>query len=120
MDANRAYWTIYLAARLPDDLDKRWFDNKLEVQKTYTWDNANIIMEHYVTIKMTQPCYANIDFSSPTVFQDILDQIKSFAKEDQSDFFLNSMNTFHINQLVKFLVKDRETSLKSSTSSGKQ
>src|ERR1700678_3121221 len=120
LDANRAYWTIFQSARSPLDLNVKWFDNKQEVQKTYTWDSANIIMEDYVKIKMTQPCYQNIDFSSPTVFQDIIDQIKRHATEDQSYFFLNSMNTFHINQLIKFLVKERETYHKSNTSSGKQ
>lgn len=109
LDAQRAYWTIYLSTRLPNDLEKKWFDSKDEVTKVYTWDSANVIMSHYLTIKMTQPCYQNIDFSSPTVFQDILDQIKKFGTEDKSDFFFNSLTTHAANRLIKFLVKERES-----------
>lgn len=119
LDANRAYWTIYFSARLPTDLQIKWFDSKQEVQKIYTWDAANLIMEQYVALEMTQPCFHNIDFSSPTAFQDIIEQIKKHALEDKTDFFLNGMNTFYINQLIKYLVSHQEKSPLTNGSSGK-
>lgn len=118
LEANRAYWIIYFSTRLPTDLKKKWFDSKQEVQHLYTWDSANVVISHYVTIKMTQPCYDKIDFSSPTVFQDILDQIKKFGTEDKSDFFFNGLTTHDVNQLIKFLVKERESFHKNNGSSG--
>lgn len=118
LEANRAYWTVYFAARLPTDLSKKWFDSKQEVAQNYTWDSIGIVLSNYITLKMTQPCYQKIDFSSSTVFQDILDQLKRFGTEDKSDFFFNGLTMHDFNQLMKFLVKERETYQKNNGSSG--
>ena len=112
LDANRAYWTIFLSARIPGKLDKQWFDTIDEVRATYNWDEAGVILSHYLSIRMTQPCYTQVDFNSPTVFQDLIDLIK--RNGNQSDFFFNGVTSHTVNQLLKYLAAHQESSPKSN------
>lgn len=116
LDVHRAYWTIFLSVRLPTDLTARYFESKAHVEDEYNWDEAGIIGSNYLEIRMTQPSFKNIDWNDPNAFQHMIDQIKKLGAE--SAFFLNGYTTHSVNQLIKYLVSERESYLKNSGSSG--
>ena len=101
LDDNRATLTIFYATRLPDDLTKKWFNDKTQVEDTYTPEEAGILCNNYLSVKLTQPHLKHFDANNADAFQAIIDRIK---KDGESDFFLNGFTTHSVNQLVKFLV----------------
>lgn len=102
MDAERAIRIVYCCTRLPDDLSKRYFENINQVQDTYGPDELAMLMDHYATVKYTQPHYRLIDPESSNAFQETIDKIKKLGEE--SDFFLNGHTTHSVNLLIKYLV----------------
>jgi hypothetical protein len=116
LEANRAYYTILYSARLPNDLSKKWFESKQQLEDTYTWDDIEILMAHYLTVRATQPHLVNLDMKDPNVFQIAIDRIKKLGTS--SDFFLNGFTSHSSNQLIKFLVEERENLLRQIGTSG--
>ena len=114
MNIHRAGWTVYVACRKPTDLQQRFFLNKEQVMDTYNPDELGILMDHYNTVRYTQPHYVIIDTNLPpeVAFQDAIDKIKKMG--EQSDFFLNSFTTHSLNRLIKYLVS-HHTSCKLGT-----
>ena len=108
LEAQRSYWTIFLSVRTPDDLLKKWFISKEQVGDTYNWDEAGILMSHFLTVRLTQPHLVNLDPNDPNAYQTIIDTIKKAGTE--SDFFMNGLTTHASNQLIKFLVAKLEPS----------
>jgi hypothetical protein len=116
LDANRAYWTVFQTIRLPNDLTKKWFESKLQVEDTYNYDEVGILMNDYMTIRLNQLHLVNIDPNDPNAYQTMLDNIKKMGPE--GDFFLNGFTTHTVNQFVKYLIAQLENLQKSSGSSG--
>ncbi len=108
IDAQRAYWIIFYSIRLPNDLTKKWFNSKTQVEDTYDWDTAGILMNNYMTVRLNQPHMSNIDFNDPNAFQSVIDRVKKLGAE--GDFFLNGFTTHSANQLIKYLVARLESS----------
>jgi hypothetical protein len=101
LDDNRAILTIFYAVRVPDDLTKKWFMDKRQIEDTYTPEEAGILCNNYLTVKLTQPHLKHFDINDPDAFQNMVDAIK---KDAESDFFLNGYTTHSVNQFVKSLV----------------
>jgi hypothetical protein len=101
MDNNRAAYIIYYSVRLPNDLKTKWFNDKKQVEDTYTIEECSILMNNYLTVKINQPHLKTLDVEDPSSFQSMIDMIK---KDAESDFFLNGYTTHSVNQLVKYLV----------------
>lgn len=116
LEAQRAYWTVFMATRLPTDLKKKWFLTKEQVEEEYNWDEIGVLMNHHMTVRLSQPTLKNIDPNDPQAFQKTIDMIKKMGME--GDFFLNGFTTHSVNQLMKYLVLERETLLKNSGLSG--
>lgn len=112
---NTAVYTIYFAARIPGDLIKKWFQDKQQVEDTYTPEEAGIITNNYMTVKLSQPHLKSFNQEDPNAFQGMIDNIK---KSGEGDFFLNGYTTHSVNQLVKFLVVQLEKSQTNNGSSG--
>lgn len=108
LEAQRSYWTIFLSLRNPEDITKKWFISKEQVEDTYNWDEAGILMSHFLTVRLTQPHLVNLDPNDPNAYQTIIDTIKKAGTE--SDFFMNGLTTHASNQLIKFLVAKLEPS----------
>jgi hypothetical protein len=102
MRMHRSAWLVYTCCRLSTDLTQKYFMNKQQVLDTYNPDELGILMDHYASVRYTQPHYTLLDVDSPTAFQDAIDKIKKMGTE--SDFFLNSFTTHSVNQLIKYLV----------------
>lgn len=118
LNVQRAYWTIYYAMRVPGDLESNWFDSKAEVEATYNWDEIDVLMAHYLDLKMDQPIYKHLNVDDPNAFQKVLDHIKSLGTDPEGNFFLNGFTTHAVNQLIRFLVKERENYQTNNGSSG--
>lgn len=116
MDDNRAAYTLFYATRLPTDLSKKWFMDKQQVEDTYTPEEAGILCNHYLTVKLNQPHLKVFDPSNPDAFQGIIDVIRRDG--ENSDFFLNGLTTHSANQLVKYLVSQLTNSQKDNGSLG--
>jgi hypothetical protein len=116
MDDNRATWLLFYAVRLPNNLDKKFFLDKQQIESTYTPEEIGTLCNHYLDVKLNQPLYKAIDLSDPNAFQSIVDKIKSDA--ENSSFFLNSLTTHTVNQLVKFLVSQLQSLQNANGSSG--
>ncbi len=101
MDDNRAVLTILYSVRLPDDLTKRFFMDKQQIEDTYTPEEVGTLCNHYLTVKLNQPHLKHFDPSDPNALQTIIDVIKRDG--EKSDFFLNGFTTHSVNQLVKSL-----------------
>ncbi len=104
MDFNRSAWLIFTCTRLPGDLNKKFFESKQQVEDTYDPDEIGILMDHYATVRFSQPHYVMFEGEKDekTAFQNVIDKIKKQGEE--SDFFLNSFTTHSVNQLIKYLV----------------
>lgn len=109
LDANRAAWIVFTTVRQPQDLTKRFFLDKQQVQDSYTYDELDNIMLHYATVRMNQPILKQLDASDPNGYQKMLDIIKKDG--ESADFFLNGLTTFNVNQLIKSLVKERQQTI---------
>jgi hypothetical protein len=108
IDAHRAFWTVFYSARTPGDISKKWFLSKEQVEDTYNWDEIGILMNDYLTIRLTQPHIAHLDVNDPNSLQGMLDTIKRMGEDN--DFFLNGLTMHAKNQLLKYLVAKLETS----------
>ena len=116
LEAQRAAWIVFMSCRLPNDLTKRWFNNKEQVEDTYNWDELGILMNHYLDVRLSQPHLKSLDLSDPDSFQNMIDQIKKMGTDDS--FFLNGFTTHSLNRLIKFLVAQLENLQSSNGSSG--
>lgn len=116
LDAQRAYWTIFYSIRLPGDLTKKWFLSKEQIEDTYNWDEAGILMNNYLTVRLTQPHLINLNQDDDNAFQSAINTIKNLGTE--SDFFLNGFTTHSANLLIKYLVAQLEILQKNNGSSG--
>jgi hypothetical protein len=101
---------LFACVRLPGQLDKQFFDSVEQVQAYYPVDVIGLIMDHYYTVRYTQPHYLMLDLELDTEdrFLDVIEKIKKQGTE--ADFFLNSLTTHSANQLIKFLVKNHTSS----------
>ena len=106
LEAQRAYWTIYMTCRLPDDLNVKYFESKQHVESLYGWDEAGILMAHYLSVRMTQPQFSKVDVNDPQAMQKMIAKIKLMGGD--SDFYLNGVTSHAINQLIKYLIAERE------------
>lgn len=101
MDDQRALLTILQCVRLPDDLTKKYFLDKQQIEDTYTPEEVGILCNHYLTVRLNQPHMKHFNQEDPEALQAIIDAIKKDG--EKSDFFLNGFTTHSVNQLVKFL-----------------
>ena len=118
MNTHRSAWILYHCARMPGDLNKKFFENKEQIMDTYDPDELNILMDHYASVRLTQPHYMmfNPDVDTKVAFQQVVDKIRNMAED--SDFFLNSFTTHSVNQLVKYLVSQLPNSETTTGMSG--
>jgi hypothetical protein len=116
MDDQRALLTILYCVRLPEDLTKRFFLDKQQIEDTYTPEEVGMLCNHYLTVRLNQPHMKHFDQSNPEALQAIIDAIKKDG--ELSDFFLNGFTTHSVNQLVKSLVSRLVNSQKDSGSPG--
>jgi hypothetical protein len=116
LNAQRAFWIVFYSVRHPDDLTKKWFETKQQVEDTYTWDDIEILMNHHMTVRLRQPHLTDINLDDPNAFQQMIDRVKKMGTE--SDFFLSGLTTHSVNQLIKYLVAQLEISQKTNGSSG--
>lgn len=115
LDAQRACWIAFTTIRQPQDLTKKFFLEKRQVEDSYNYDELDLVMSHYVTVRMSQPLLKQLDAADPNGYQKLLDIIKKDG--EKADFFLSGLTTYTVNQLIKSLVKEREL-LISQTNNG--
>ncbi len=101
LDDYRAVLTIFYAARMPNDLSKKYFIGPDQISDSYTPEEVGILCNHYLTVRLTQPHLKHFDADDPNALQAVIDAIR---KDGESDFFLNGFTTHSVNQLVKSLV----------------
>ena len=109
LNAQRAYWTVFYSIRTPNDLTKKWFLDKAQVEDTYNWDEIGILMNDHLTVRLTQPHLIHLDAEEGDgIFQKAIERVKKLGTD--SDFFLNGFTTHSLNLLLKYLVAKLETS----------
>jgi hypothetical protein len=116
LEAQRAYWTIFVCTRMPEDLTTKYFQSKQQVEDTYNWDEISVLLANYVEVRINQPTLKNVDPNNPNAFQEIIDTIKKLGPD--SNFFLNGITSHSVNQLIRYLVAQVETLQTNSGLSG--
>lgn len=109
-------WLLFYAVRVPEDLTKKWFISKQQIEEDYLVEEIGILSNNYISVVLTQPHLTVVDYTKPGAYQAVIDQIKKMGED--GDFFLNGLTTHSVNQLIRYLVAQVESFQKNNGSSG--